>query len=467
MSASSPDTLDRRWLAHSAALAGSVACTLWWLLRGAQWVGATNVALIGTALLLHGVTWWRPPSELCSRRTATVVAGVVLVAAAVIPLHHSRDLYLYDIYGRAVSEHQVSPYRTTPAQLDDPNIDFVAEEWHDQPSMYGPAFIGLASVVSIAGGDSELLIRWSWQLVMAGAAFAAVVLVGRRARAPSAMLALACSPVLLATVNDAHNDVLIGLGLLIVALLLDEHRYLWAAAFAALAITTKVPAAFPVAAAGAWLLWRRGWRDALRFGAPTLAAVAAAYLAVGGSVALSPLRESAGDDSRFAIWQPLRDRWVEELLAEGVRWRVALDTVRNDLSNAALVLSVIVLLVALWRYRRAARVGEVIGIAGVTLMITSTYVMPWYPAMFLPVVALAWRSRAAVLVQVQAAFLLLAYARGPGVDPTTWLGREVEERAFWFHVAVLVAVVCWARPSETVSDMSDKRRKKVAPASDG
>ena len=40
-----------------------------------------------------------------------------------------------------------------------------------------------------------------------------------------AVLALGCSPVLLATVNDAHNDVLLGLGLLAVVLLVDDHRY--------------------------------------------------------------------------------------------------------------------------------------------------------------------------------------------------------------------------------------------------
>ena len=42
---------------------------------------------------------------------------------------------------------------------------------------------------------------------------AALVMVARRTRDPMAVLALGCSPVLLATVHDAHNDVLLGLGL--------------------------------------------------------------------------------------------------------------------------------------------------------------------------------------------------------------------------------------------------------------
>ncbi|MDQ2679206.1 MAG: glycosyltransferase 87 family protein [Actinomycetota bacterium] len=476
MSAPTSDLLGRRWVVQSAALIGSLGCTFGWLLRGAQWHGAGNVALIAAALALHGVLWWpasRRPADaavsvssadrlgstgpLGSVRAATVLVGLVLVVAALLPLHHSRDLYLYDIYGTAVAEHHVSPYRTTPAELADPKVDHVAEGWHDQPSMYGPAFVGAASVVSMLAGDSELTIRLAWQLLTAAAALGAVVLVGRRTRAPAAVLALGCSPVLLAAVNDAHNDVLVGLGLLALVLLVDERRYVWAAGIAALVITTKVPAVFPVGAVGLWLWRRKGWRDAATFGLPALGAVVAAYVAVGGSAALVPLRESSGDDSRYALWQPWRDQRVEALLADGIPWREALDTVRDQMSTAALVLSVAVLLIVLWRYRHAARAGEVAAIAGVTLLAASTYVMPWYPAMFLPVAALAWRSRASVLLQVQGAFLLLAYAEGPGFDPTTTFGRMLEERAVWVNVVLLVVLVVWARPSVTSLTVAEKR----------
>jgi hypothetical protein len=73
--------------------------------------------------------------------------------------------------------------------------------------------------------------------------------------------------------------------------------------------------------------------------------------------------------------------------------------------------------------------------------------MPWYPALVLPAVALAWRSRVSRLVQVQAAFLLVAYAQGPGNDPTTQLGIWFEERAMWINLALLAAALLWARPS--------------------
>ena len=81
-------------------------------------------------------------------------------------------------------------------------------------------------------------------------------------------------------------------------------------------------------------------------------------------------------------------------------------------------------------------------------MVTSTYVMPWYPAMVLPVVALAWRSRASVLVQVQAAFLLArvrARRAGQRSEPRP-VGQLLEERALWINVALLAAAVLLEPP---------------------
>lgn len=445
-------------------LAGSLTCTLVWLAWGARWTGIGNPALLGAAVLLHGALWVtrrRDAATPTTTATALAVAAVALAATVVVPLHHSRDLYLYDIYGQAVAEHGVNPYTTAPDELDDPQLALVNDEWHGQTSMYGPAFVALAAVVSIVGNGSELAVRLSWQVVMAGAAMVALLAVARRTRDPMAVLALGCSPVLLAAVHDAHNDVLVGLGVLTVVVLVEDRRHLLAAAAAAVTIAVKLPAAVPIAAVAAWLWWRRGWRPALGFGLPMAAMVGGAYLVAGGAAALAPLRDSSGEDSRFALWQPLRHARVEEMLADGVAWRTTLETVRDQMSTAALVLTAAALLVVLWRYRRSARPGEVAGIAGLVLLVTSTYVMPWYPALVLPAVALAWRSRVSRLVQLQAGFLLVAYAQGPGNDPTTAVGVWFEERAMWINLAFLAAALVWATPSASVHDIDLSTRPSV------
>lgn len=55
-------------------------------------------------------------------------------------------------------------------------------------------------------------------------------------------------------------------------------------------------------------------------------------------------------------------------------------------------------------------------------------------------------ARISHLVQVQAGFLLIAYAPGPGSEPTTALGQWFEQRAVWINLALLAAMLLWSRP---------------------
>jgi hypothetical protein len=137
------------------------------------------------------------------------------------------------------------------------------------------------------------------------------------------------------------------------------------------------------------------------------------------------------------------------------------------MSTYSMVLLVVCLLVVAWRYRRAARPGDVATISLLVLMLCSTYVMPWYAAMVLPLAALAWRSRLGLLVQVQAGFVLLAYAQGPGRPPSLEPGRWFEQHALWINVALLALALFWTRPTRVLerhveppasSTLGDSRR---------
>jgi hypothetical protein len=433
-----------------------VALTLVWILWAARASGTWNLVVLIGALACHGLLLLHAgpsaaagrPDRIMPVRAAMWLSGVALLLVALAPLHHSRDLYLYDIYGRAVAEHAANPYVTTPAQLtDDPVLGFVSKTWHQQQSMYGPAFVAGAALVSTVAGTSELTIRLVWQLVMAGAAFAAVVLVARRTRDPVAVLALGCSPVVLLCVNDAHNDVLLGLGLLAVVLLVERRQHRWAGVAAACVLGIKLTVALPVLAVAWWVWRRRGLRPVLELLGTAAVIVTTGYLLVGVRAAMVPLRDSSGDDSRFALWQPWRDRDVEHLLSEGVRRREVLEVVRDQMSTYALVALVLCVLVVWWRYRHAKAAGEGATITTVVLLLTATYVMPWYPAMILPVAVLTWRSRASILAFVQGAFLVVAYAQAPGTDPTTGFGQLLEQRAVWINLAMLAVALVWAAPS--------------------
>ncbi len=428
----------------------TIALTAIWILWGANQPGATSLIILLAAFAAYA-------SMLASSRTSSAVpvnaalaiSAAALVIVAIAPIHHSRDLYLYNSYGRLVSQHHLNPFFNPPNSAPaDPTLGFVASRWHEQSSMYGPAFVGVAGVISSLAGTSELAIRLLWQTLMASAAFAAVLLIARRTKSSLAVLALGCSPVILATVNDAHNDMLIGLALLAVVLLVEDDRLGLASAVAALAIAVKLPVALPILAITAWVFWRRGVRPAVKFAAPVAAAVTVAYLIVGGLGSLRPIRQSAGDDSRFSVWKSLRTRQIQSLLDLGSTRDAAIDAVAQSISRYSLILLTLCLLVVLWRFRRARHPGEAGTAVGLLLCVSAAYVMPWYGAMLLPVAMLAWSSRSTLLLQLQAAFLLLAYANGAGREPFSAFGQLLEQRATWINLAMLILLLLWARPSE-------------------
>jgi hypothetical protein len=428
---------------------GATLLWIWWAHhRGPSW----STAILAVAFASQALSLWllRGSRAGAGLRPATWLAAGAIVLAALAPLHGSRDLYLYDAYGRALGVHHMNPFTEPPSKLQDPVEDLVAPRWHSQPSLYGPGFVSGAAVVAVAAGTSELAIRLAWQAVAAAAALVAVALVARTTRDPAAVVALGASPVLLLAVNDAHNDVLLATLLLAAVLLVRRSQVLGGGGVAAIALSVKLVVLVPLAGLATWIAVQRGHRAAARFAGPVVGAVSIAYLLAGGGRALEPLRLSSGNDSRFALWQHLRATRMEELLSRGVRDRVALETVRAEMASWALVLGIVVLVVVLWRFRHAVRPAEVCVAAGLVGLLSSVYVMPWYAAVLVPVAATVWSSRAARLAWVQGAFMVLAYAEGTGHDPTGPLGMLLERHAPMIVTAMLVALVVWVAPSRTL-----------------
>jgi hypothetical protein len=442
-----PRTLRPALLAATLSVVATLLWIWWAHRRGAAW----SIAILVTAFSLQVAALWllRGRRDGAGLRPARWLAAGAVVLAALAPLHGSRDLYLYDLYGRALGVHHTNPFTTAPSELKDPVEDLVATRWHSQPSLYGPGFVTGAAVVAMAAGTSELAIRLAWQAVAAAAALVAVALVARSTRDPAAVVALGASPVLLLAVNDAHNDVLLGTLLLGAVLLVRRTRVAGGGGLAAIALTVKLVVLIPLVGLVTWIAMQRGHRAVVRFVVPVVGAVGIAYLLAGGGRALEPLRLSSGNDSRFALWQHLRATRMEELLAHGMGRIAALETVRAEMANWAILVGVVVLVVVLWRFRHAARPGEVCVAAGLVGLLSSVYVMPWYAAALVPVAATVWSSRAARLAWVQGAFVVLAYAEGTGHDPTTSLGLLLERRAPVIVASMLAVLVVWVAPSQT------------------
>ncbi len=334
---------------------------------------------------------------------------VVAVGAVVITPFGSRDLFQYAMYGRMAAVHHLSPYSHAPAAV--PHDRFLAQlapPWRGTRSVYGPAFTALSAVGARGFGSSPLLARLYFQAI-AGTSLAAATWLLRRRGAPSSVLILVgLSPVLVATVNGGHNDVLVGF----LALLGVDHftraKPGSGALMLAIACSVKLSALPVVAAVVVALMVARRWRVLARTSMIFIAVVAGGYAIAGGRAALEPLGSLGSMTSRVSAWRVLE-------LLHGRSGAIG-----ASLGGAAAGLVALGALVIIGRFLRRGppfETGAVAGLAvalGVLACFGSPYVLPWYPAAFLPLSAYCIASMPQRALTVGSAAILLAYVQPPG-----------------------------------------------------
>src|SRR5439155_5647046 len=139
--------------------------------------------------------------------------------------------------------------------------------------------------------------------------------------------------------------------------------------------------------------------------------VAVGYLVAGGTAALGPLLHARTQHNRTSIWQ--LPTWL--LTSAGVTGHGAV-LVTED---AALVGIAVIATLLVMRSTGSsaghtseidASAAVIAGAATLVFLLASPYVLPWYSAWALPVLALVWRFRVAAVAVVQAALSALAYA---------------------------------------------------------
>jgi alpha-1,6-mannosyltransferase len=348
------------------------------------------------------------------RGLAAGAAAALLVLAVVVPPRQSGDVWSYAMYGRMVTEYQASPYRHTPAEYrDDPIGRRVPRFWESSRSVYGPAFTAVSVAGMAVAGRSATVARVFFQGLAALAVALALLLVDRRARDPVALAVLGVNPLtVVSVVNGGHNDALIGLALLGGVLLVATRRPTWAGLALGGAALVKVAALLPLAVVALWA-WRHHGRRAATVLTGTAAAVGLAGLVLaGGTAVLDALGDLGGRVNGGSVWAgPYR--WMEGSAppAAGGGGLAGTFTLLGTLVAAGLA--------ALLAVRRERDDGLVVVAAGavVAYLLVGAYVLPWYLAWGLPLLALAWRWRVGWLVMACAAVLALGTARPP-VSPS-------------------------------------------------
>jgi alpha-1,6-mannosyltransferase len=394
------------------------------------------VTVVALALLEH-----RRPH--LPRRFVLGVACALLALAVLVPPRTSHDLWSYAMYGRIVTVHDADPYTTPPdAFRHDPMLHRVSHGWRDTPSVYGPAFTTGSAVIAKVVGSNPLATRLAYQAWAAGSVLAILLILHKR-RLTAAVIALGLHPiVVVALVNGGHNDALVGL-LLVAAVLAVERRWpKTAGAAAAGAALIKIAAILPAGALVLWLWRREGSRAATRAGATCAAVLAGGYLVAGGPSALHPVLNAAGHLSRVSFW-PRIHSWP----LHG----------HEELFMLAMLVALPAMIGSLARLR--AHPAAAAAAATAPFLLAAPYVLPWYFAWALPLVALADDGLLALVLLIDTSLVVIAYT-GKHLRHPDLLDRLVHGEVLLtqdFELTALAAIVVAAVVSYVVLFMKQHR----------
>ncbi len=339
-------------------------------------------------------------------RAVLPATAVVLVVAVAVPPRRSQDLWAYAAYGSVVAEHHASPYVERPADYPaDPLVQRMRPGWRHTRSVYGPAFTALSAGIVRASRARPLPTRLAFQGIAALAVAAALMLLWRRARAPSALLLAGLHPlVAVHVVNGGHNDALVAT-LLLAAALTAARRPALGGLLVGAAASVKLIALLPGAGLVWWVWRRRGRRPALGAGMEVFGVPAAGYLLAGGFTALRPLLASAGRLSRASVWNLAPDGPID----------LGVLHVPVGLAAALVVVATATLLIG--AAARDETPARALAAPLVAYVLLAAYVLPWYLVWALPLAALLGRrARTTQALLAVAALLLVAYQYAPGDD---------------------------------------------------
>lgn len=368
-----------RWL--SGPLAGLVS-------RPSALAGAAVMVALLAAYALAVVR--APRLGVRALLVAVVAAHVALLAG---PPLLSGDVFGYLGYARLGVLHGVSPYTHGAAALGPDRVHpFVL--WRDAHSPYGPAFTLLTYALvplGVAGG------LWALKVLGVLASLACVGVVAASAPAPARATALVgLNPVLLAfAVGGAHNDLVVAALLGVAAACLARRAGLPAAALGVAAATVKLSALLVVPYAVA--ADRRRLRTALVAAGAAVVAAGVGLAAFGGSVT-GMATTLLGQQRAVATHSVPAE--LGRAFGPG-----ALPVAAHVALAGALVLVLVITL------RRTWRGGDAVagtGWATVALLVTTTWLLPWYLVWALPFAALSGDRRLEGAILALTAYLVLS-----------------------------------------------------------
>ncbi len=350
------------------------------------------------------------------------------------------DIFNYVNYGRMEVVHHLNPYTTIPIFEPHSDPSYALSNWHELLSPYGPLFTLLTFAVVPLGVAASF---WALKAVLALTSLATIALVWKCARLLgrdplAAVVLVGLNPVVLVWgLGGDHNDflmvffIMLGFYLLLLARARAEREpdaRLWAPLLGvgialAIAVGVKASAAILVPIVLASLL--RDGRMVMRV---------VLGLIVGGALV------GAASVLAFGLHIPDLSTQSKLVTSESVPNLIGLalgsggeSETLHKVMDAVLVVCV---LLCCWqafsrRWPASDRMFTAAGWASVALLVTLSWVLPWYVLWALPLAALSSSRRLRSVALLLSVYLIVAWAPASGLlwnaidfhPETTPLGR--------------------------------------------
>lgn len=308
------------------------------------------------------------------RRSAVRIRAVVAIAVAIQlaplsgPLLFSSDVYTYWTYGRMEGIHAANPYADSPLSYsNDPPFQFVGVGLANTTSIYGPGFTALSSLHARISGDSPRVAALGYRAAMALAAIALICVLGRWAPRPAVGVVLfGWSPlVALHAAGGGHNDALMLLFAVPAVLLAARGRgvlagFGWASS---LAIKSATLVLLPLEIVA--LLRAGNRRGAVRF----LVGLAC------GSAVLSAVATMLYGTAWFHLFQRAQ---VQARQVSSISSVFVLEQHGFTQFDAKVITAVVLLAGYLWLLRWAIVGRARLGLASSLIVVTQSWLVPWY-----------------------------------------------------------------------------------------
>jgi Glycosyltransferase family 87 len=389
-----------------------------------RWLFTGTVIVMFVAYLL--ALRWR--AGLSTRAVIGCVVAVHVIFVLAPPLALT-DVFNYINYGRMEVVHHLNPYTTIPILEPHSDPSYAVSNWHQLLSPYGPLFT-LITFAAVPLGVAASF--WALKLVLAAASLATLALVWRSARLlgrdpVTAVALVGLNPIVLVWgLGGDHNDSLMLLFIVLGFYLLlragcggvveparaardsagpSSLRWLRSASAAAVLAGAAFVAAAAIKASAAVLIpvvlasLLRSRRRLVQ----VVAGMALACVVVGAAslIAFGLHVPDLSTQSRLVTNESVPNLLGLAFGAGGESQ--ALHTVMS----AALGVSVVACCVLAWRRGSAITAS---GWASVALLVTLSWVLPWYVLWVLPLAALSSSRRLRAAAAVLGAWLIVSWA---------------------------------------------------------